>query len=255
MLRQSKMENNVFALIQNTAETGQFNAAIEEQVNERKLTKAEIREAIIKGWSRGVDKCLEDGIIDKEEEKALVTIKNGFHFTEEELDQHGANSRLMKALVLRDVMEGILPRRIQLAEPLPINLQKGEAIVWAFTGCEYWEDKTKRSFQGGSRGVSVKVMKGVYYRVGAFNGSPVYSTERVLVDRGVVYMTNNNIYFSGPSKSLRMPYSKIVSFEPFEDGIGIMRDAQTAKAQIFKTGDGWFAYNLITNLAQAGIQA
>ena len=30
----------------------------------------------------------------------------------------------------------------------------------------------------------------------------------------------------------------------------IMRDAQTAKPQYFRTGDGWFAFNLATNLAQ-----
>ena len=29
-----------------------------------------------------------------------------------------------------------------------------------------------------------------------------------------------------------------------------MRDAQTAKPQSFRTGDGWFAYNLEVNLAQ-----
>ena len=29
-----------------------------------------------------------------------------------------------------------------------------------------------------------------------------------------------------------------------------MRDAQAARPQIFHTGDGWFAYNLTTNLAQ-----
>ena len=28
-----------------------------------------------------------------------------------------------------------------------------------------------------------------------------------------------------------------------------MRDTQTAKPQVFRTGDGWFAYNLATNLA------
>ena len=29
-----------------------------------------------------------------------------------------------------------------------------------------------------------------------------------------------------------------------------MRDAQTAKPQTFRTGDGWFAYKLAANLAQ-----
>jgi len=53
-----------------------------------------------------------------------------------------------------------------------------------------------------------------------------------------------------PEKSVRLPYAKIVSFEPFSDGIGVMRDAATAKPQIFVTGDGWFTYNLVTNLSQ-----
>ena len=41
-----------------------------------------------------------------------------------------------------------------------------------------------------------------------------------------------------------------VSVNPCADGIGVMRDAQTAKPQTFRTGDGWFIYNLVTNLAQ-----
>ena len=45
-------------------------------------------------------------------------------------------------------------------------------------------------------------------------------------------------------------YDRIMDFEPFSDGPGLMRDAQTAKPQSFRTGDGWFAYNLGVNLAQ-----
>ena len=52
------------------------------------------------------------------------------------------------------------------------------------------------------------------------------------------------------SKKFRIRYDRIVDFEAFADGLGIMRDAQTAKPQQFRTGDGWFAYNLAVNLAQ-----
>jgi len=93
-------------------------------------------------------------------------------------------------------------------------------------------------------------MKGVYYRAGAFKGHPVEYTERVQVDTGWVAITSKNIYFAGPQKSVRIPYSKVVTFEPFSDGIGLMRDSASARAQIFVTGDGWFAYNLVTNLSQ-----
>ena len=50
-------------------------------------------------------------------------------------------------------------------------------------------------------------------------------------------------------RKFRVRYDRIVSFDPYDDGFGIMRDAQTAKPQTFRTG-GWFAYNLATNLAQ-----
>ena len=47
-----------------------------------------------------------------------------------------------------------------------------------------------------------------------------------------------------------MRHDPVVSLEPYEDGFGIMRDAQTAKPQTFRTGDGWLVYNLAVNLAQ-----
>ena len=40
------------------------------------------------------------------------------------------------------------------------------------------------------------------------------------------------------------------SNQPYNDGLGIMQDAQTAKPQTFRTGDGWFAHNLAVNLSQ-----
>ena len=53
-----------------------------------------------------------------------------------------------------------------------------------------------------------------------------------------------------PRKKSRLRYDRIMDSKPFSDEFGIMRDAQTAKAQAFKTGDGWFAYNLAVNLVQ-----
>jgi hypothetical protein len=45
-------------------------------------------------------------------------------------------------------------------------------------------------------------------------------------------------------------YDRIVLFEAYDDGIGIMRDTQTAKPESFHTTEGWFVHNLVTNLAQ-----
>ncbi len=205
---------------------------------------------LVKSWEACVDQFLEDGILDENEEKRLIEFKNRFALSQSDLDKKGSFIRVTKAAVLRDVLNGFIRTRVSIDGDLPINLQKGEQIVWAFPNSQYLEDKVRRQYVGGYQGVSLRIMKGVYYRVGGFKGHPVEHTERVHIDTGVVAITNKHIYFAGPNKSIRLPYSKIVSFQPFSDGIGVIRDAATAKPQIFVTGDGWFTYNLVTNLSQ-----
>ena len=214
------------------------------------FSASDVRKMLIQGWEASVDHFLDDGVIDLAEEERLVRFKNEYNLSEADLNANGSHSRVVKALVLRDVFEGVVPQRMRYDGTLSINLKKGENVVWIFAGCNYMEDKAKRQYVGGSRGASIKVMKGVYYRVGAFKGQTISTTERVLVDNGYVVITDQHIYFAGPNKSLRIPYDKVVSFLPFEDGVGVIRDNQTAKPQIFVTGDGWFSYNLITNLAK-----
>jgi len=214
------------------------------------ISDIEKRELLLQSWEFAVDRCLEDGILDESEEKLLLELKDRFSLSQSDLDRAGAFSRVVKAAVLRDVLNGIVPQRVTIDGNLPINFQKGEQIVWTFPNAEYLEDKTRRQYVGGSRGVSIRIMKGMYYRIGAFKGQAVNRTERVYVDKGWVVVTNKHIYFAGSVKSLRIPYSKIVSFQSFSDGIGVLRDAANAKPQIFVTGDGWFTYNLVSNLAK-----
>jgi hypothetical protein len=205
---------------------------------------------LLKGWETSVEQFLEDGILDATEEKRLVEFKDHFALSPSELDRNGALTKITKAAAIRDVLNGVVPQRMVVDGNLPINFQKNEQVVWAFPNSKYLVDKIRRQYVGGSQGVSIRVMKGVYYRAGAFKGHATEHTERVLIDTGWVAITNKSIYFVGPQKSVRLPYTKIVSFEPFSDGIGIMRDAATAKLQIFLTGDGWFTYNLVTNLSK-----
>jgi hypothetical protein len=205
---------------------------------------------LIRGWEQAAEEFLENGLLNALAEKTLVDFKEHFSLSQNELDRNGAQTKITKSAVLRDILNGVIPQRMQININLPINFQKSEKIVWVFPESKYLEDKNRRQYVGSSRGVSIRVMKGVYYRVGAFRGRVVEHTERVYIDTGWMVVTDKNIYFAGQRKSIRLPFSKIVSFEPFNDGIGIMRDAATAKLQSFVTGDGWFTYNLITNLAQ-----
>jgi hypothetical protein len=82
-------------------------------------------------------------------------------------------------------MTGVIPHRMTVDGNLRFNFQKSEQVVWVFEEVDYLEDKTRRQYVGGSRGVSVRVMKGVYYHIGGFKGHAIDRTERVHVDTGI----------------------------------------------------------------------
>ena len=149
-------------------------------------------------------------------------------------------------------MEGNIPQRVQINTALPFNFQKSETLIWVFDRVDYYEDKTRRKYVGGSSGFSFRIAKGIYFRTGGFKGHPVETTERVHMGTGIMAVTNKHIYFTSSQKTFRVRLDKIVSFMPYSDGVGIQRDAASAKPQFFITGDGWFTYNLLVNVGNVG---
>ena len=214
------------------------------------ITPDQVQQALIDGWQQAVSHFLEDGNLDAQEEARLTQFAEQFGLTQGDLDRNGAYTRFVKGAVLRELMEGRVPSRFHPIGGLPFNFQKGEALIWAFDNVAYYEEKTRRQYLGGSHGMSFRIAKGVYYRVGSFRGLPVETTERVRVDTGILAVTTKHIYFQGATKAFRVRLDKVVSFVPYSDGVGIQRDAATAKPQFFITGDGWFTYNLLVNAAR-----
>ena len=126
---------------------------------------------------------------------------------------------------------------------------QSEQLVWVIQDVDYLETVTRPERRDTSHGVSIRVTQGFYYRPSTFRSRPVEWEETVHADTGMLGLTTKHIYFAGRRKRFRVRYDRIVAFESFSDGSGIMRDAQTAKPQTLRTGDGWFAHNLTANLA------
>jgi hypothetical protein len=211
------------------------------------LQPSEVRECYVRGWEAAVESLLEDGVLTLDEERTLQSFTGALELTQEELNQHGKLRRVVEAGALRNILDGHFPERQRIEGSLPFNFQKGEQLIWVFDDVTYLEDRVRRSYVGGSSGVSLRIAKGVYYRVGGFRGESIDRTQRVEVDRGLLAVTTKHIYFGGPRKSFRIRHEKIVSYLPFSDGVGIVRDAASAKPQLFVTGDGWFVHNLLAN--------
>ena len=197
-----------------------------------------------------MDQALEDGLLSLNEENALSRYASRFNLGQQDLDANGAQTSLVQAAVLRDVTQGTIPKRQNIQGNIPFNLMKSEQLVWTFQGVNYLETVTRRERRGSSHGVSIRVAKGLYYSPRQFRSRPIEWEETVQADTGTLGLTTKHIYFAGSRKKFRVRYDHIVSFDPYDDGLGIMRDVQTAKPQTFRTGDGWFPYNLVVNLAQ-----
>jgi hypothetical protein len=218
------------------------------------VAKERTREAIIAGWENAAARFLDDAALSQDEEKRLTEFAARFTLSQDDLNRHGAYTGVAKGGVVRDLLNGIVPQRMKVTGPLPFNFTGKEQVVWVFQGVKYLEDRTRRQYVGGYSGVSVRVAKGVYYRTGGFRGNPVETTERVHIDTGLLAVTTKHLYFAGAAKSFRIRHDKIVSFTPYSDGVAIQRDAQSAKPQVFVTGDGWFTHNLLANIGNVADQ-
>jgi len=210
----------------------------------------DLSDALLTGWEKAVNRAFDDGILTKDEDELLYELLNTLPIPEESSDRNGAKTKLVRGAILREVMNGEIPERISIIGDFPFNLQKSETLIWLFQDVEYLEDKTRTQYVGGSQGVGIRIAKGVYYKVGAFKGERISTSETTHVDTGLFGITNKHIYFSGDEKSFRIKLDKIVSFKPSENGITIHKDTASAKPQSFITDDGWFTYNLVKNLAK-----
>jgi hypothetical protein len=246
-------ENHIKRLIRElpTSQTSVASAVVQikETAERVSIMKARLKYLLIEAWTTAVENSLDHGVLTEESQRRLADLKDGLSLSREDLARTGGWERLVKSAVIRDLVNGVTPKHINLEGDFPFNFQKSEEVVWIFKDCDYLEEKTFRQYVGRSRGLSVRIVKGVYYRVGDFRGTPIDRTELVKVDTGLVAVTTKHIYFAGAKRTFRIPYAKIVAFERFSDGLGVVRDAASAKPQIFVTDDGWFTYNVVTNLA------
>ncbi|MEO8233505.1 MAG: hypothetical protein ABI638_14580 [Ignavibacteriota bacterium] len=209
---------------------------------------------LIKSLEKAIYKSLDDGVITEVEEESIKEFIDHFQLSVDKLSNSKAYSKLVKSLILRDIFNGNLPKRIQITNQVPFNLQKNETLIWLINGVDYYTDKVRREYVGRTQGVSLRIVKGVYYRLGEFKGHPVDTVEKIYLGRGILGFTNKQLYFFNSQTSFRIRYDKIISVSPSSNGFTIIKDGVTAKPQAFIDGDGWFSYNLITNLSQIDLK-
>ena len=210
-------------------------------------------------WIAGLNSVLDERLLTGSEQAALGAYLNQFRFIPSALRsaEGGAEAmdRLRQSMILQDMVNGKMPDpQLWNDVAIPFNLMKSESLVYAFSDVRYFEDKTKRERVGGSMGTSVRIVSGFYIRNSRFRSHTEEEEVTEHVDTGVLGLTTKHIYFSGERRKFRVRYDKIVAFDYYRDGLGVTRDALSAKPQKFLVGSGrgWFVSNLVYLLADRG---
>jgi hypothetical protein len=136
---------------------------------------------------------------------------------------------------------------IARTSPIGVLLKNGEECFGQISKVEFFEDRAVRQWVGGSTGMSFRVAKGVYMRVGQHQGHAESHDEKRLIDTGILTITSKRLIFRGSGRINEIPLSKIISLEGYRDGIVIAKSGKQ-KAEYYRGFDGVIISSLVAEL-------
>ena len=201
------------------------------------------------GWGQALEEGLADSYLSAAEISKLNRFRTHLGIPEEWLNRSGDFDKFRLSISLGYLKDGVIPRFDMPRSQLPFNLMKSEEMIALFDDVRYYKEVTRREYRGSSMGMSVRVAKGVYLRPGTFRGRPVETVSMEHQDDGTLGLTTKHLYYlgEGTGRSFRIRLEKIVTFDPYNDGLRIMRDTAAAKPEAFimENADAWFLINAI----------
>lgn len=207
-----------------------FKKALLQAVNDGKITKEEIDELDkkksefgltdedVKGmraeiFAAAFSATKEDQQVTKDEEQELEKIQKFLGLADDEI-QHN-KKELARLRLLNEIQQGNMPT-VQVTN---LIMQKGEKAYWIEPATLAEEKVLRRKYEGGSQGMSFRVMKGVSYRVGGHHGHITSETGVVAVSSGELIITSKRAVFRGDNKSFAVKLDKILDIQLFTNGL------------------------------------
>lgn len=218
--------------------------ALRKHGEEAGMDEEKLRRIVRESVPALADEALEDGILTVGEEAALMDLLKYAGIDQRDISafQH---ERLLKAAIIRDLLEGEVHPRISFKN-LPFNLMKKEVLIWT-ESVEGYEHKTRTEYVGSSQGVSIRIAKGVYWRTGSMKGRRVQREVQESIGCGILSITNIHLYFAAGNDVFRVRHDKIVSIVPTENSVVINRDGARSRPLEFVVPDPWFIANVLSN--------
>ena len=197
---------------------------------------------------KAADKFLRDGILTDKELRLIETYASllGLSICDISVQyKSGPLLRVGQAVMLTKMRNGgIFPH---IALTVPVILGRGEHAIWIYDNVLMYKEKILREYIGGSRGISIRLFKGVSYRIGAFKGHPIEKTNMERVGVGTLVITNKHFFFHCVTTTIKIPYSKLVGVIPYSDGVEIHTEMKL-KRVAFQGFDSWLVMNVLNQV-------
>ena len=177
------------------------------------LTDEDVKEMKSEIFATAFSVTKADAQVTKDEEQELLSIQKYLGLADDEI-QHN-KKELVRLRLLNEIQQGNMPTMPPITN---LVTQKGEKVYWAEPSILAEEKVISRKYQGGSQGMSFRIMKGVSYRVGGHRGHITSETGVVAVSDGELILTSNRVIFRGEKKSFAVKLDKILDIQLFTNG-------------------------------------
>lgn len=209
---------------------------LEEYASAGYVKPQELRPMIMEGFLSLINGHMQDHFVAVQEEKEAEAYMEKYNISENDMlsnaDLLSAFITYSESIKMREVLEGDEFEVAEWRERCPAVLGKAEKIIWMYSNIECLENKNRTRYVGGSQGVSVRIVKGVSYRVGNYKGEKVHEEYTQSIGRGDLYITTKNVIFCG-EKPIKIPLNKILSIKKYSNGTGIIKDGANPKQYTF----------------------
>jgi hypothetical protein len=195
------------------------------------LSRDDVALLRVQAFAKAFTAAKSDGAITEEEERELQAIKDHLEINDAEIAP--TQVELSRFRLLREIGEGVLP---VITVP-GLVLQKREVAHWTEPASLLEERVIDRQFVGGSRGVSIRIMKGVSYRVGAYRGQVETRAGIVAVSTGDLVITSRRVIFRGDKKGFNTRLDKLLNVEMTSNGVTLTDDRSRSRVVQFSTAE------------------
>lgn len=190
--------------------------------DEYNLTEAELFNCHSKTTSNAFKNIISDQKITEEERESLELLFNYFGIKKENTNFNQETFNKYYTLGLID--KGILPEIKD--HNFNILFKKGEILHWGVDAVlRKYKTVTNRINYAGPIG-SIKIMKGVRFRIGSLGFVPSTKEHLIEEDCGYMWLTNKRIGFKGQRKSFTLDFTKLLCFELTNAGLELTKEGK-----------------------------